>query len=94
MKLLKSSLLTIKNRGDRVAKPNAKEIKEKKEIAKTMMNFYGLNYNEWLHNKHQEFIDENLMSFMQAQNSAATLSDSERNDAHTDRSQGFENTNE
>ncbi|MYL43973.1 hypothetical protein [Virgibacillus salexigens] len=50
-----------------MAKLNPKEKKEKKDIAKQMMEFYGINYNEWLHEKHQDFINEHLMDYMKEQ---------------------------
>ena len=44
-----------------MAKLTSKEKKQKKDIAKQIMDAYEMNYNDWLHQKHEEFIDENLM---------------------------------
>ncbi|MYL39821.1 hypothetical protein [Halobacillus litoralis] len=50
-----------------MAKVSTKERKEKKDIAKQIMEAYGESYNEWLHDKHAEYIDENLMDYMKMQ---------------------------
>ncbi|SDI99924.1 hypothetical protein [Alteribacillus bidgolensis] len=46
---------------------NAKERKQKKEIAQKMMETKGMKYNDWLHEKHQEYIDDNLIDYMNMQ---------------------------
>ena len=50
-----------------MAKLTSKEKKQKKDIAKQIMDAYEMNYNDWLHQKHEEFIDENLMDYMKMQ---------------------------
>lgn len=44
-----------------------KERKEKKEIARKMMETQGGNYTEWLHVKHQQYIEANLIEYMNMQ---------------------------
>jgi hypothetical protein len=44
---------------------NAKEKKQKKEIAKKIMEAKGINYNDWLHQQHVDYIDENLIEYME-----------------------------
>jgi hypothetical protein len=44
---------------------NAKEKKQKKEIAKKIIEAKGINYNEWLHQQHVNYIDENLIEYME-----------------------------
>jgi len=43
---------------------NPKERKEKKDIAKKIMEHYDINYNDWLHKQHETYINENLMEYM------------------------------
>lgn len=59
--------IPVKKRRGKVAKITPKERKQKKEIAKKIMEFNGINYNEWLHEKHTEYIDEHLIDYMKAQ---------------------------
>ncbi|MFS0788850.1 hypothetical protein ABC345_21030 [Shouchella sp. 1P09AA] len=44
-----------------------KERKQKKDIVKKMMETQGEKYNDWLHGKHQEYIDNNLIDYMNIQ---------------------------
>ena len=50
-----------------MAKATSKEKKQKKDIAKQIMDFYGVNYNDWLYQKHEEYINEHLMDYMSSQ---------------------------
>lgn len=57
-----------------MTKITPKDRKQKKDVAKQIMEFYGINYNDWLYDKHGEYIDEHLMEYMkdQRQNSSET----------------------
>ncbi|UOR10279.1 hypothetical protein [Halobacillus amylolyticus] len=36
-----------------------REIKQSKDLVQTLLTIQDLSYNDWLHSKHQEYIQEN-----------------------------------
>ncbi|WP_080871785.1 hypothetical protein [Oceanobacillus timonensis] len=54
-----------------MAKVTQKERKKNKEIAKQIMEFYDINYNDWLHQMHSDYIDEHLMDYMKEQSTSS-----------------------
>ncbi|UOQ95090.1 hypothetical protein MUO14_09240 [Halobacillus shinanisalinarum] len=36
-----------------------REVKQSKELVQTLLQVQDLSYNDWLHEKHQEYIQEN-----------------------------------
>lgn len=36
-----------------------REIKQSKDLVQTLLKVQDLSYNDWLHEKHQEYIQEN-----------------------------------
>jgi hypothetical protein len=41
-----------------------KEQKQKKDIAKKMMEKQNVNYEDWLHEQHTKYIDDHLLDFV------------------------------
>ena len=41
-----------------------KEQKQKKDIAKKMMEKQNVNYEDWLHEQHSKYIDDHLLDFV------------------------------
>ncbi|CDQ20324.1 MULTISPECIES: hypothetical protein [Bacillaceae] len=36
-----------------------RELKQSKDLVQTLLTIQDLSYNDWLHSKHQEYIQEN-----------------------------------
>lgn len=36
-----------------------RELKQSKDLVQTLLTIQDISYNEWLHEKHQEYIQEN-----------------------------------
>lgn len=62
-----------------MAKVSSKERKEKKEIAQRIMQFYGINYNEWLHEQHFNYINDNLAQYVEDQEKQHTSNNTDSN---------------
>lgn len=60
-----------------MAKVTQKDKKKNKEIAKQIMEHYDINYNDWLHEMHTNYIDEHLMDYMKEQGAKKSPSKSE-----------------
>ena len=41
-----------------------KEQKQKKDIARKMMEKQNVNYEDWLHEQHTKYIDDHLLDFV------------------------------
>ena len=61
-----------------MAKVTQKERKKNKEIAKQIMEFYGISYNDWIHDMHSEYIDEHLMDYMKEQSTSSETPSSKK----------------
>jgi hypothetical protein len=43
-----------------------RELKQSKELVQTLLTIQDLSYNDWLHDKHQEYIQENQQVVMKS----------------------------
>ena len=57
-----------------------KEQKQKKDIARKMMEKQNVNYEDWLHEQHTKYIDDHLLDFV-GLDDEDTTNKSQANDA-------------
>ncbi|UOQ91485.1 hypothetical protein MUO14_12915 [Halobacillus shinanisalinarum] len=43
-----------------------REVKQSKDLVQTLLQVQDLSYNDWLHEKHQEYIQENQNVVMES----------------------------
>ncbi|PFG14460.1 hypothetical protein [Bacillus sp. es.036] len=43
-----------------------RELKQSKELVQTLLTIQDLSYNDWLHDKHHEYIQENQQVVMKS----------------------------
>ncbi|MBF0706008.1 hypothetical protein IQ283_05255 [Alkalihalobacillus hwajinpoensis] len=43
-----------------------RELKQSKELVQTLLTIQDLSYSDWLHDKHQEYIQENQQVVMKS----------------------------
>jgi hypothetical protein len=68
-----------------------RDLKTSRQLVENLLKVHGEKYNEWLQEKHQEFIEENQSLILQALNAftSTTDIDEEQNDTEPDDEMDF-----